>query len=222
LITKYGLDVVVGILLAAVAVTLLTWVVTDVKLVRAAVSIVALLAIAFTLYFFRDPDRTTPAGDELIISPADGTVVQVVRVEEKEYLKGPALQISVFMSPLNVHVNRFPITGTVGFFRHVEGEFLVAFDDKSSTRNERTLIGIERGPVKLLFKQIAGFVARRIVADLKVGDPARAGERFGMIKFGSRVDVLIPVDAEVRVASGEKTVAGETVLAVLARKGARP
>jgi phosphatidylserine decarboxylase len=222
LITKYGLDVVVGILLAAVALTVLTWVITDVKLVRAAVSIVALLAIAFTLYFFRDPDRTTPAGDELIISPADGTVVQVVRVEETEYLKGPALQISVFMSPLNVHVNRFPITGTVGFFRHVEGEFLVAFDDKSSSRNERTLIGIERGPVKLLFKQIAGFVARRIVAELKVGDPARAGERFGMIKFGSRVDVLIPVDAEVRVASGEKTVAGETVLAVLARNGARP
>jgi phosphatidylserine decarboxylase len=222
LITKYGLDVVVGILLAAVAVTVLTWVITDVKLVRIAVSVVALLAIAFTLYFFRDPDRTTPAGDELIISPADGTVVQVVRVEETEYLKGPALQISVFMSPLNVHVNRFPITGTVGFFRHVEGEFLVAFDDKSSTRNERTLIGIERGPVKLLFKQIAGFVARRIVADLKVGDPARVGERFGMIKFGSRVDVLIPVDAEVRVASGEKTVAGETVLAVLPRNGARP
>jgi phosphatidylserine decarboxylase len=222
LITKYGLDVVVGILLAAVALTVLTWVITDVKLVRAAVSIVALLAIAFTLYFFRDPDRTTPAGDELIISPADGTVVQVVRVEETEYLKGPALQISVFMSPLNVHVNRFPITGTVGFFRHVEGEFLVAFDDKSSSRNERTLIGIERGPVKLLFKQIAGFVARRIVAELKVGDPARAGERFGMIKIGSRVDVLIPVDAEVRVASGEKTVAGETVLAVLPRNGARP
>jgi phosphatidylserine decarboxylase len=222
LITKYGLDVVVGILLAAVAVTVLTWVVTDVKLVRAAVSIVALLAIAFTLYFFRDPDRVTPAGDELIISPADGTVVQIVRVEEEEYLKGPALQISVFMSPLNVHVNRFPITGTVGFFRHVEGEFLVAFDDKSSTRNERTLIGIERGPIKLLFKQIAGFVARRIVADLKVGDPSRAGERFGMIKFGSRVDVLIPVDADVRVASGQKTVAGETVLAVMPRIGARP
>jgi phosphatidylserine decarboxylase len=222
LITKYGLDVVVGILLAAVAVTVLTWVVTDVKLVRSAVSIVALLAIAFTFYFFRDPDRVTPSGDALIISPADGKVVQIVRVEEAEYLKGPATQISVFMSPLNVHVNRFPLSGTVGFFRHVEGEFLVAFDDKSSTRNERTLIGIERGPVKLLFKQIAGFVARRIVADLKVGDPARAGERFGMIKFGSRVDVLIPVDAEIRVATGESTVAGETVLAVLPGNGARP
>lgn len=222
MITKYGLDVVVGILLAAVAVTVLTWVVTDGKLIRTAVSIVALLAIAFTFYFFRDPDRVTPSGDALIISPADGKVVQIVRVEEAEYLKGPATQISVFMSPLNVHVNRFPISGTVGFFRHVEGEFLVAFDDKSSTRNERTLIGIERGPIKLLFKQIAGFVARRIVADLKVGDPARAGERFGMIKFGSRVDVLIPVDAEVRVATGESTVAGETVLAVLPGDGARP
>jgi len=222
LITKYGLDVVVGVLLAALALTVLAWVASDAKVIRIGVTLVAVLAVAFTLYFFRDPERSVPAGDDLIVAPADGTVVQLVRVEEEEFLKGPAMQISIFMSPLNVHVNRFPINGTVGFFRHVQGEFLVAFDDKSSSRNERTLIGIERGPVRLLFKQIAGFVARRIVADLHVGDAAHAGERFGMIKFGSRVDVLIPVDAEVRVTAGQKTVAGETVLAVLAHGGSRP
>ena len=222
LITKYGLDVVAGVLLAAVALSVLAWVASDARVLRIGVTFLAVLAVAFTLYFFRDPDRRTPAGDQLIIAPADGTVVQMMQVEDTEYLHGPALQISIFMSPLNVHVNRFPINGTVGFFRHVEGEFLVAFDDKSSSRNERTLIGIERGSVRLLFKQIAGFVARRIVADVKVGDPTRAGERFGMIKFGSRVDVLIPPECEVRVINGQKTVAGETVLAVLPQTGARP
>jgi phosphatidylserine decarboxylase len=119
------------------------------------------------------------------------------------------------MSPLNVHVNRFPVSGTVGFYRHVPGEYLMAFEEKSSSRNERTLIGIENGRCRLLFKQIAGFIARRIVAQVNVGDHAVAGERFGMIKFGSRVDVLVPGDAGIRVKLGEKTVAGETVLAVL-------
>jgi phosphatidylserine decarboxylase len=118
------------------------------------------------------------------------------------------------MSPLNVHVNRFPITGKVGYFRHIPGEYLVAFDDKSSLRNERTHIGLENGKVKVLFKQIAGFIARRIVANVKEGDRAVAGERFGMIKFGSRVDVIMPRSVSVMVKVGETTVAGETVLAV--------
>jgi phosphatidylserine decarboxylase len=117
------------------------------------------------------------------------------------------------MSPLNVHVNRYPISGTVGYFRYYPGEFLVAFDDKASLRNERTHIGVENGAQRVLFKQIAGFVARRIVADLKVGDRVTAGERFGMIKFGSRVDVIMPRSVTVKVGMGDRTVAGETVLA---------
>jgi phosphatidylserine decarboxylase len=119
------------------------------------------------------------------------------------------------MSPLDVHVNRFPISGTVRYFRHIPGEFLVAFEEKASSRNERTHIGIENGRTKVLFKQIAGFIARRIVAEVKEGDQAKAGERFGMIRFGSRVDVLIAGKATVNVHVGDKTVAGETVLAVV-------
>jgi phosphatidylserine decarboxylase len=119
------------------------------------------------------------------------------------------------MSPLNVHVNRYPITGKVGYFKYIPGEFLVAYEEKSSLRNERTHIGIENEYGKIFFKQIAGFVARRIVAPIRVGDSARAGERFGMIKFGSRVDVIIQKQAHVQVKLGDKTVAGETVVAII-------
>jgi phosphatidylserine decarboxylase len=119
------------------------------------------------------------------------------------------------MSPLNVHVNRFPIDGTISYFKHIPGEFLVAFDDKSSTRNERTHIGVDNGKFKVFFKQIAGFVARRIVAPIAVGDKTIAGERFGMIKFGSRVDIFVPTRAEVKVKLGDIAVAGETVVAVV-------
>ena len=117
------------------------------------------------------------------------------------------------MSPLNVHVNRYPVSGTVGFFKHYAGEYLVAFDDKSSERNERTHIGIDAGGRKILFKQIAGTIARRIIADLTVGQQAVAGDRFGMIRFGSRVDVLMPKGTAVKVSLGEHVVAGETILA---------
>ena len=219
LITKYGLDVVVGVLLVAASVTLIVWLALDAKLARYGMAALAGIVVLFTLYFFRDPDRVTPPGENLVIAPADGTIVQLLELTEEEYIRGPAVQVSIFMSPLNVHVNRFPITGTIGLFRHVPGEFLVAYDDKASTRNERTIIGVERGGVKVLFKQIAGFVARRIVADLAVGAPAVAGERFGMIKFGSRVDLILPKGAEIRVRNGDKTIAGETVIASLPQVG---
>ena len=122
------------------------------------------------------------------------------------------------MSPLNVHVNRFPMDGKIGYFQHVPGKFMVAFEDKSSEVNERTLIGLETNYGKLLFKQIAGFVARRIVANLNVGDSAKCGERFGMIKFGSRVDVLLPLNSEINVKLGDITVAGETMIAMMPKK----
>ncbi|MEK7263279.1 MAG: phosphatidylserine decarboxylase family protein [Bacteroidota bacterium] len=180
--------------------------------------VVSVALFLFALNFFRDPERTTPNIEGAVISPADGKVVLIQEVEEKEFLKGKAKQVSIFMSPLNVHVNRFPMDGTVGYFQHVPGKFMVAFEDKSSEVNERTLIGLETRFGKLLFKQIAGFVARRIVADLHVGDVAKAGERFGMIKFGSRVDVLLPLDAEINVKLGDIAVAGETVIAMLPKK----
>jgi len=219
LIARYGYDVVGVVIVISLVGILLTWFFIDGR----ALKIVAFLLLGgmllFTLYFFRDPERNTPTEDGLVISPADGTVLSVRETREEEFLHGAAVQVSIFMSPLNVHVNRYPITGVVGFFRHYPGEFLVAFDEKSSVRNERTHIGISHPRGNVLFKQIAGFVARRIVAEVRVGDQATAGRKFGMIKFGSRVDVLIPRGSVVQVKSGDRTVAGETVLAVLPTKG---
>ena len=214
MLTKYGLDVAIPILIISVSVVVIGLFLSNLPL---KIILIALGAFVFffTLNFFRDPDRSTPVVEGGIISPADGKVVSISEVEEPEYLGGRARQVCIFMSPLNVHVNRFPANGVVEFFRHIEGKYMVAFEDKSSDVNERTLIGINTGEYKLLFKQIAGFVARRIVCPLQVGDSARAGERFGMIKFGSRVDVLMPLDAEIRVRLDEPVVAGETVLAAV-------
>ncbi len=215
-ITKYGYDILAVVAVTAVVGSVLAWNFVDWKIGRfGSISMLCLLFL-FTLNFFRDPHRVTPDGDNLVVSPADGKVVLIKDVREDEYLKNEGVQVSIFMSPLNVHVNRFPIAGTVGYFKHIPGEYLVAFEDKSSERNERTLIGVERGKTRILFKQIAGFVARRIIADVKVGDAAVAGARFGMIRFGSRVDVIVPKGSEVKVRVGDRTVAGETVLAVVA------
>jgi phosphatidylserine decarboxylase len=222
LITRYGYDVVGIVLLVVVTGTFLSWYFVHGSITKALIIALLILILLFTLYFFRDPERTTPVGEDLVISPADGEVVLVKDVREEEFLKGDGIQVSIFMSPLNVHVNRFPIGGQVGYFRHIPGEFLVAFDDKASLRNERTQIGVENSTTKVLFRQIAGFVARRIVADLHVGDRAVAGERFGMIKFGSRVDVIVPKGAEVKVKVGDRTVGGETVLAVAAHSAGGP
>ena len=213
MITKYGYDVVGVVLLIVVMGSAMSWYLIDVRAVKFPLIALLFLFLFFTLSFFRDPDRSTPAGANLIVAPADGKVVLIQDVVEGEFIKGDAVQVSIFMSPLNVHVNRYPMSGIVGYFRYFPGEFLVAFDDKSSVRNERTHIGVESGSVRVLFKQIAGFVARRIVADLKVGDQAIAGQRFGMIKFGSRVDVLMPGKVTLKVKMGDRTVAGETVLA---------
>jgi phosphatidylserine decarboxylase len=215
LISRYGYDVVGTVLALSILGTVLAAFFIDVRIVRFGIIAILALLLLFTLYFFRDPDRTPPKGDNLVVSPADGEVVAITPLREEEYLKGDAIQVSIFMSPLNVHVNRFPISGTVGFYRYVPGEYIVAYEDKSSLRNERTLIGIENAHCRVLFKQIAGFIARRIVAQVSVGDHAVAGERFGMIKFGSRVDVIVPHEAGIRVHLGEKTVGGETVLAVI-------
>jgi phosphatidylserine decarboxylase len=213
LITKYGYDVVAVVLLIVVIGSALSWGFIQADNVKYPLIALFFLFFAFTLAFFRDPNRSSPAGPNLVVSPADGKVVLIKDVVEEEFIKGEGVQVSIFMSPLNVHVNRYPISGTVGYFRYFPGEFLVAFDEKASARNERTHIGIESARARLLFKQIAGFVARRIVADLKEGDQAVAGEKFGMIRFGSRVDVIMPRSVAVKVKVGEKTVAGETVLA---------
>ncbi len=177
----------------------------------------AALILAFTLYFFRDPERTSPADAterRLILAPADGRVVVVdENVSDSLYIRGPAKQISIFLSPLNVHVNRIPVDGVVEYVNYEPGEYLVAWHPKASEKNERSEIGV-RHPTgtKVLFKQIAGAVARRIVYYVNVGDTVVVGERFGIVKFGSRMDVLVPPHIEIDARVGDRVVAGETVL----------
>lgn len=216
MVTRYGYDVVFAAVASVILSALIVWFFVDGKELRFGLLGALLLFLIFTLSFFRDPERKIPFGDGLVLSPADGKVVLIKGVNEQEYLKANGVQVSIFMSPLNVHVNRYPLSGKIAYFKHVPGEFLVAFDDKSSARNERTYIGIENGNIRVLTKQIAGFVARRIVAPVKTGDTAVAGERFGMIRFGSRVDVIMPEGSLLMVRVGDKAVAGETVLGVVA------
>lgn len=166
----------------------------------------------FSLNFFRDPERMPPNKKNVVLSPADGKIVIIKDMYEGEFLKENAKQISIFMSPLNVHVNRIPIDGKVEYFKYVAGEYLVAFHEKADKRNERTEIGITNSKGKVFFTQVAGFIARRIVCDLKIGDSVNMGNRFGMIKFGSRSDVVVPANWKLKVKLGDLVTAGETIL----------
>ncbi len=217
-LTHYGADVVAAVMMSCVVIVLLSLLVANIP-IKLVLDIVALMAGSFTIYFFRDPERTPRSsngfGDDAVVAPADGKVVFTGEVDEPEFLKARAKMVSIFMSPVNVHVNRIPMNGRVGFLKYVEGKYLVAFDEKSSDRNERMLIGIENKGQRLLFKQIAGFIARRIVCELSQGQSVKAGERFGMIKFGSRVDVLLPSNCNVKVGLNDKTVAGSTLIGTL-------
>lgn len=213
MITNYGYDVFFSVVLFCLILGVGAYYLIDQMIVKTALISAATLLFIFTLNFFRDPERTAPAGDNLILSPADGTVIKIEEVEEERYIKGDSKLVCIFMSPVNVHVNRNPISGTVGYYEYVKGEYFAAFEDKASLKNEQTHIGMENSYGKVFFKQIAGFVARRIVADLKVGDTMERGKRFGMIKFGSRVDIYVPKHAEIKVVMNQKTVAGETVIA---------
>lgn len=210
-LTKYGyatLGWAIVIVFALIAIAIIV----NNGYIRYPLLILAVLLLVFTLNFFRDPERTPPKTENVIISPADGKVLIIKDVFEKRYLDSEAQQVSIFMSPLNVHVNRIPISGKVEFLQYIEGEYLVAYHDKADSLNERSEIGINYGNEKLLFTQVAGFVARRIVYDLKLNDEVIIGERFGMIKFGSRVDMIVPKDWKIKVKEGETVKAGETIL----------
>ena len=168
--------------------------------------------LLFTLYFFRDPNRTTPDEQKIIVAPADGKIILVQPYGQSSAANSSTL-ISIFMSPLNVHVNRVPLSGKVTHLRYCPGQFMMAFDNKSMANNERMEIGIDNGTLEVRFSQISGFLARRIVCTLQNGTIVNIGTRFGMIKFGSRVDVILPPSATVVVQPGQRTRAGETVLA---------
>jgi phosphatidylserine decarboxylase len=182
------------------------------------IATVVLIAIAvWIVYFFRDPERTGERGDRIVVSPADGKVVQIAEVDEPAFVRGRTLRVSIFMNVFNVHVNRYPVTGTVAYVNYNAGKFLNAATDKASLENEQMSVGIETDRGRVLVRQIAGLIARRIVNYAKVGTRAEQGVRMGIIRFGSRVDVFVPPGSSLRVKLGDLSVAGVTVLAELAK-----
>ena len=174
----------------------------------------------FNLYFFRDPERQSPNNPRAVLSPADGKVVQIVTVDDNEYFHQQVQRISIFLSVFNVHVNRAPITGRVDYFVYHTGRFLAAFKEKASLENEQTAIGMVNDlGHRVFFKQIAGIIARRIVCHVREGQIRIAGERIGMIRYGSRVDVFLPPEAKVLVKIGQHVKAGESILATFPEPG---
>lgn len=188
----------------------------DNRWIESAVLIVSVAIYGLVLQFFRNPKRFTQVNHSHVIAPADGKVVAIEEIEEPEYFKGKMMQISIFMSPLNVHVNRYPVSGIIKYAKYHPGAFLVAWHPKSSTLNERTTVVTEAPEgQQVMYKQIAGALARRIVMYPKVGDRVLQGKDSGFIKFGSRVDIVVPLETNILVKIGDRPKGGEQVIAEL-------
>lgn len=209
------LFIVIAALLAAgmfaLAVTRRSW---PLWLLALAVTLVAL----WVAYFFRDPERTGERSSHIVVAPADGKLIMITEVDEPSFVEGRALRLSIFMNVFNVHVNRYPVDGVIKHVHYNKGKFLNAAAEKSSLENEQSSVGIESGPNRILVRQIAGLIARRIVTYSQVGQQVKQGDRMGIIRFGSRVDIFIPTDAKLRVQLGANTIAGVTVLGELAQR----
>jgi phosphatidylserine decarboxylase len=176
---------------------------------------VSLVLTLFVLFFFRDPDRTVPGAQGIVVSPADGKVIVIKDIYEPTYLKQEVKQISIFLSVFNVHVNRAPIGGAVEAVTYNPGKFHVASVDKASLDNEQSAMIIASGKDKILVKQIAGLIARRIICYARPGDTIKTGERYGLIRFGSRVDLFLPKTAEIKVKLGDRVRGAQDVIGVL-------
>jgi phosphatidylserine decarboxylase len=197
-----------------IGVTLLTVAVAFLNIAWLTV-IMAALAVQ-TFWFFRDPHRVIPAGDGLIVSPADGRIVEVSEAKEERFLKDRAIKVSIFLNLFDVHVNRIPCSGRIVGMRYQRGRFLAANKDLASTENEQNAILLETpSGAKLVFVQVAGLVARRIVWWVKEGDAVERGARFGMIRFGSRTDLFLPLGTDVQVRLGQKVKGGSSIIGVL-------
>jgi len=179
------------------------------------VAFVLLLLALWVAYFFRDPERTGQRGPSLVVAPADGKLIMITEVDEPAFIQGRAIRLSIFMNVFNVHVNRYPVDGVVKYVHYNKGKFLNAAAEKSSLENEQMSVGVDTGKYRVLVRQIAGLIARRIVTYSKINDNVKQGERMGIIRFGSRVDVFIPVGSKVLAKLGETTTAGVMVLAEL-------
>lgn len=218
MLTPYGYDNAFLMLGVGIALLLLSTTLPSTFL-QALAALLGVVIIAFTLWFFRDPARplhtAAVADPSYVVSPADGAVTEVFAIEHNPELNGPATQITIFLSPINVHVNRYPASGVIEDAQYVAGKYLMAFNPKASLENERSVFLLHTPYGRIVYKQITGFLARRIVYDTKRGDVVKAGERFGMMKFGSRMDVIVPASAEVLVKVGQKVIGAETLLAHL-------
>lgn len=179
------------------------------------VAFLLLILALWVAYFFRDPERSGERGNSLVVSPADGKLIMITEVDEPSFVKGRAIRMSIFMNVFNVHVNRYPVDGVVRHVQYNKGKFINAAAEKSSLENEQMSVGIETSAHRILVRQIAGLIARRIVTYSKVGDAAKQGDRMGIIRFGSRVDVFVPTTSRIRGKLGDITTAGVTVLAEL-------
>jgi phosphatidylserine decarboxylase len=206
-------------LLSGIAAVVLLWVLRHahspfIIFLTLCLSGLTLVLTFFMAFFFRDPDRIVPEGEGLIVSPADGKVIAIKDAFEKTYPDAEMREISIFMSPLDVHVNRAPCDGEVVVVRYSPGKFMAAYKDDASLKNENIMMVIDSGKGKVLVRQVAGFIARRAVCRAKEGDVLKRGERYGIIKFGSRLDVYMAKDAEIKVNLGDRVKAGETIIAV--------
>ncbi|MBI5634225.1 MAG: phosphatidylserine decarboxylase family protein [Nitrospirae bacterium] len=179
-------------------------------------ALIPLLLTAFMFYFFRDPERAVPEGRNIFVAPADGKILVIKDMLETEHLHKDVKQVSIFMSPFNVHVNRVPCDGTIKSVQHVKGKFLAAYKDEASIQNEHIDMVFETRYGDLLLRQVAGFVARRAVCRKSEGDVLHCGERYGLIKFSSRVDIYLPREAVIKIRLGDMVRAGETVLGEIA------
>ncbi|UCB53153.1 MAG: phosphatidylserine decarboxylase family protein [Candidatus Zixiibacteriota bacterium] len=189
------------------------WALSSLAIVLALGGIFFFLTL-FLIFFFRDPERKTPGGENLVLSSADGKIISIKPFPSVDFVEGKGTLVSVFMSVFDVHVNRAPISGKVEHFKYNPGRFFPAFQDKASLENEQTELGFQNAHGRVMIKQIAGIIARRIVCRVRRGDKLRAGQRFGLIKFGSRVDHLLPENVEVRAGLDQKVRAGETIIGV--------
>ena len=178
-------------------------------------ALVLLLLALWVAYFFRDPERVGERGPSLVVSPADGKLIMITEIDEPSFMQGRAVRLSIFMNVFDVHVNRYPVEGVVKYIHYNRGKFFNASTDKSSLENEQMSVGIDTGRYRVLVRQIAGLIARRIVTYSKLAETVRQGDRMGIIRFGSRVDVFLPLGSALRAKLGDLTTAGVSVLAEL-------
>ncbi len=214
-IHKEGHKIIFNSLFLILVIVALFFIFSDSSVIRSIAAFTGILLAVLIVRFFREPVREPLNRNDVVLAPADGTIVIVKQVYEGEFLKSDCIQVSIFMSVFNVHVNWFPVKGYVEYYKYHPGKYLVAMHPKSSEKNERTTVVINNSGTRVLIRQIAGLIARRIVCYAKEGKAVSQGDQVGFIKFGSRVDIFLPLNADIQVKKGDKVTGNKTVIAKL-------